>query len=152
MCYIQKYSPIMRFCVSQLTCASLFFMALKPFSLCCFGYVVQEAKKQLPLVVLKKIWGEAVSYICGLKEDYSRLFQGQRAAMWVSSTEWQMWLKLSGVSSRWCFYEHGAGCSLAGSVWCHLTCCSSHGQQGETAQNADPFISALKVGLRPLNQ
>uniref|UniRef100_A0A674N4D7 Inhibitor of nuclear factor kappa-B kinase subunit alpha n=1 Tax=Takifugu rubripes TaxID=31033 RepID=A0A674N4D7_TAKRU len=38
-------------------------------------------EKQLPLVVLKKIWGEAVSYICGLKEDYSRLFQGQRAAM-----------------------------------------------------------------------
>lgn len=48
---------------------------------CCFNYIVQEAKKQLPLVVLKKIWGEAVSYICGLKEDYSRLFQGQRAAM-----------------------------------------------------------------------
>uniref|UniRef100_H3D2R4 Inhibitor of nuclear factor kappa-B kinase subunit alpha n=1 Tax=Tetraodon nigroviridis TaxID=99883 RepID=H3D2R4_TETNG len=43
--------------------------------------IVQEAKKQLPLEVLKKIWGEAVSYICGLKEDYSRLFQGQRAAM-----------------------------------------------------------------------
>uniref|UniRef100_A0A674NUI0 Inhibitor of nuclear factor kappa-B kinase subunit alpha n=1 Tax=Takifugu rubripes TaxID=31033 RepID=A0A674NUI0_TAKRU len=43
--------------------------------------IVQDAKKQLPLVVLKKIWGEAVSYICGLKEDYSRLFQGQRAAM-----------------------------------------------------------------------
>ncbi|KAK0146261.1 Inhibitor of nuclear factor kappa-B kinase subunit alpha [Merluccius polli] len=43
--------------------------------------IVQDAKKQLPLVVLKKVWGEAVSYICGLKEDYSRLFQGQRAAM-----------------------------------------------------------------------
>lgn len=43
--------------------------------------VVQEAKTELPLVVLKKVWGEAVSYICGLKEDYSRLFQGQRAAM-----------------------------------------------------------------------
>ncbi|KAE8283936.1 Inhibitor of nuclear factor kappa-B kinase subunit alpha [Larimichthys crocea] len=43
--------------------------------------IVQEAKTQLPLVVLKKVWGEAVSYICGLKEDYSRLFQGQRAAM-----------------------------------------------------------------------
>uniref|UniRef100_A0A8C1R1G7 Inhibitor of nuclear factor kappa-B kinase subunit alpha n=1 Tax=Cyprinus carpio TaxID=7962 RepID=A0A8C1R1G7_CYPCA len=27
------------------------------------------------------VWGEAVSYICGLREDYSRLFQGQRAAM-----------------------------------------------------------------------
>lgn len=47
----------------------------------CLNCTVQEAKKQLPLVVLKKIWGEAVSYICGLKEDYSRLFQGQRAAM-----------------------------------------------------------------------
>ena len=44
-------------------------------------FLVQEAKTQLPLVVLKKVWGEAVSYICGLKEDYSRLFQGQRAAM-----------------------------------------------------------------------
>uniref|UniRef100_A0A3Q3EMD0 Inhibitor of nuclear factor kappa-B kinase subunit alpha n=1 Tax=Labrus bergylta TaxID=56723 RepID=A0A3Q3EMD0_9LABR len=43
--------------------------------------IVQEAKTQLPLVALKKVWGEAVSYICGLKDDYSRLFQGQRAAM-----------------------------------------------------------------------
>uniref|UniRef100_A0A8C2WM69 Inhibitor of nuclear factor kappa-B kinase subunit alpha n=1 Tax=Cyclopterus lumpus TaxID=8103 RepID=A0A8C2WM69_CYCLU len=43
--------------------------------------IVQEAKTQLPLAVLKKVWGEAVSYICGLKDDYSRLFQGQRAAM-----------------------------------------------------------------------
>uniref|UniRef100_A0AAQ5ZF69 Inhibitor of nuclear factor kappa-B kinase subunit alpha n=1 Tax=Amphiprion ocellaris TaxID=80972 RepID=A0AAQ5ZF69_AMPOC len=43
--------------------------------------IVQDAKTQLPLVMLKKVWGEAVSYICGLKEDYSRLFQGQRAAM-----------------------------------------------------------------------
>uniref|UniRef100_A0A8C5C5Q5 Inhibitor of nuclear factor kappa-B kinase subunit alpha n=1 Tax=Gadus morhua TaxID=8049 RepID=A0A8C5C5Q5_GADMO len=43
--------------------------------------IVQEAKTQLPLGVLKKVWGEAVSYICGLKDDYSRLFQGQRAAM-----------------------------------------------------------------------
>lgn len=47
----------------------------------CLHFTVQEAKTQLPLVVLKKVWGEAVSYICGLKEDYSRLFQGQRAAM-----------------------------------------------------------------------
>ncbi|KAG8008775.1 Inhibitor of nuclear factor kappa-B kinase subunit alpha, partial [Nibea albiflora] len=47
--------------------------------------IVQEAKTQLPLVVLKKVWGEAVSYICGLKEDYSRLFQGQRAAMCKNS-------------------------------------------------------------------
>ena len=44
-------------------------------------FLVQEAKTLLPLVLLKKVWGEAVSYICGLKEDYSRLFQGQRAAM-----------------------------------------------------------------------
>ncbi|CAG03014.1 unnamed protein product [Tetraodon nigroviridis] len=59
-----------------------FFIKLKLFScFVLFYYVVQEAKKQLPLEVLKKIWGEAVSYICGLKEDYSRLFQGQRAAM-----------------------------------------------------------------------
>lgn len=69
-------------------------------------------------MVLKKIWGEAVSYICGLKEDYSRLFQGQRAAMWVSTTGWQMPLKLSVVSSWWGFSKHGAGCRLAGSVWC----------------------------------
>ncbi|KAJ0060368.1 hypothetical protein NL108_010169 [Boleophthalmus pectinirostris] len=43
--------------------------------------IVQEPKTQVSLVVLKKIWGQAVSYICGLKDDYSRLFQGQRAAM-----------------------------------------------------------------------
>uniref|UniRef100_A0A672L4R3 Inhibitor of nuclear factor kappa-B kinase subunit alpha n=1 Tax=Sinocyclocheilus grahami TaxID=75366 RepID=A0A672L4R3_SINGR len=42
---------------------------------------VRETKTQLPLSALKKVWGEAVSYICGLREDYSRLFQGQRAAM-----------------------------------------------------------------------
>uniref|UniRef100_A0A665VQZ2 Inhibitor of nuclear factor kappa-B kinase subunit alpha n=1 Tax=Echeneis naucrates TaxID=173247 RepID=A0A665VQZ2_ECHNA len=47
----------------------------------CLTFSVQEAKTQLPLVALKKVWGEAVSYICGLREDYSRLFQGQRAAM-----------------------------------------------------------------------
>uniref|UniRef100_A0A672YF96 Inhibitor of nuclear factor kappa-B kinase subunit alpha n=1 Tax=Sphaeramia orbicularis TaxID=375764 RepID=A0A672YF96_9TELE len=35
--------------------------------------IVQEAKMPLPLVVLKKVWGEAVSYICGLKEDYIAL-------------------------------------------------------------------------------
>uniref|UniRef100_A0A671YGM2 Inhibitor of nuclear factor kappa-B kinase subunit alpha n=1 Tax=Sparus aurata TaxID=8175 RepID=A0A671YGM2_SPAAU len=52
--------------------------SLSRFLLC---QLVQEAKTQLPLVLLKKVWGEAVSYICGLKEDYSRLFQGQRAAM-----------------------------------------------------------------------
>uniref|UniRef100_A0A8D3D1P6 Inhibitor of nuclear factor kappa-B kinase subunit alpha n=1 Tax=Scophthalmus maximus TaxID=52904 RepID=A0A8D3D1P6_SCOMX len=37
--------------------------------------IVQETNSQLPLVVLKKVWGEAVSYICGLRDDYSRLFQ-----------------------------------------------------------------------------
>lgn len=42
---------------------------------------VRETKTQLPLSALRKVWGEAVSYICGLKEDYLRLYQGQRAAM-----------------------------------------------------------------------
>lgn len=51
------------------------------YSFICLDSAVQEPKTQLPLVALKKVWGEAVSYICGLKEDYSRLFQGQRAAM-----------------------------------------------------------------------
>lgn len=45
------------------------------------NFIVRETKTQLPLSALKKVWGEAVSYVCGLKEDYSRLFQGQRAAM-----------------------------------------------------------------------
>lgn len=54
------------------------------YSFICLDSAVQEPKTQLPLVALKKVWGEAVSYICGLKEDYSRLFQGQRAAMWVT--------------------------------------------------------------------
>ncbi|XP_048843561.1 inhibitor of nuclear factor kappa-B kinase subunit alpha [Brienomyrus brachyistius] len=45
------------------------------------NFIVREPKTQLPLTTLKKVWGEAVSYVCGLKEDYSRLFQGQRAAM-----------------------------------------------------------------------
>uniref|UniRef100_A0AAY4AKG3 Inhibitor of nuclear factor kappa-B kinase subunit alpha n=1 Tax=Denticeps clupeoides TaxID=299321 RepID=A0AAY4AKG3_9TELE len=31
--------------------------------------------------ILKKVWAESVSYVCGLKEDYNLLFQGQRAAM-----------------------------------------------------------------------
>lgn len=56
------------------------FLVLPVFIALCV-LIVQEAKTELPLVVLKKVWGEAVSYICGLKEDYSRLFQGQRAAM-----------------------------------------------------------------------
>uniref|UniRef100_A0A669BKM4 Inhibitor of nuclear factor kappa-B kinase subunit alpha n=1 Tax=Oreochromis niloticus TaxID=8128 RepID=A0A669BKM4_ORENI len=45
------------------------------------NFIVRETKTQLPLSALRKVWGEAVSYICGLKEDYNRLFQGQRAAM-----------------------------------------------------------------------
>ncbi|XP_034993605.1 inhibitor of nuclear factor kappa-B kinase subunit alpha [Zootoca vivipara] len=47
----------------------------------CVNYIVQESKIQLPIVQLRKIWAEAVHYIIGLKEDYGRLFQGQRAAM-----------------------------------------------------------------------
>uniref|UniRef100_A0A673AL47 Inhibitor of nuclear factor kappa-B kinase subunit alpha n=1 Tax=Sphaeramia orbicularis TaxID=375764 RepID=A0A673AL47_9TELE len=42
---------------------------------------IRETKTQLPLAALRKVWGEAVSYICGLKEDYLHLYQGQRAAM-----------------------------------------------------------------------
>ncbi|XP_055517677.1 inhibitor of nuclear factor kappa-B kinase subunit alpha [Leucoraja erinacea] len=45
------------------------------------NYVVRDAKIMLPNAQLRKVWGEAVNYVCGLKEDYSRLFQGQRAAM-----------------------------------------------------------------------
>ncbi|XP_006630390.1 inhibitor of nuclear factor kappa-B kinase subunit alpha isoform X1 [Lepisosteus oculatus] len=45
------------------------------------NFIVRESRTQLPNSSLRKVWGEAVSYICGLKEDYSRLFQGQRAAM-----------------------------------------------------------------------
>jgi len=44
-------------------------------------FSVRETKTQLPLSALRKVWGEAVSYICGLKDDYLRLYQGQRAAM-----------------------------------------------------------------------
>lgn len=75
------------FCVSQVVGYKNDFITLAVFPVFltllggCFNVTVQEAKTQLPLVVLKKVWGEAVSYICGLKEDYSRLFQGQRAAM-----------------------------------------------------------------------
>lgn len=72
----------MQFIKSSQSCfVYVSFFSLSFVTLCCFNCTVQDAKKQLPLVVLKKIWGEAVSYICGLKEDYSRLFQGQRAAM-----------------------------------------------------------------------
>lgn len=45
------------------------------------NFIVRETKTQLPLSALRKVWGEALSYICGLKEDYLRLYQGQRAAM-----------------------------------------------------------------------
>ncbi|XP_061693563.1 inhibitor of nuclear factor kappa-B kinase subunit alpha-like isoform X1 [Syngnathoides biaculeatus] len=45
------------------------------------NFIVRETKTQLPLAALRKVWGEAISYICGLKEDYARLYQGQRAAM-----------------------------------------------------------------------
>lgn len=45
------------------------------------NFIVRESKTQLPLSALRKVWGQAVSYICGLKEDYIRLYQGQRAAM-----------------------------------------------------------------------
>lgn len=45
------------------------------------NFIVRETKTQLPLTTLRKVWGEAVSYICGLREDFLRLYQGQRAAM-----------------------------------------------------------------------
>uniref|UniRef100_A0A8C4KAN3 Inhibitor of nuclear factor kappa-B kinase subunit alpha n=1 Tax=Dromaius novaehollandiae TaxID=8790 RepID=A0A8C4KAN3_DRONO len=47
----------------------------------CVNYIVQDSKIQLPVSQLRKVWAEAVHYVIGLKEDYSRLFQGQRAAM-----------------------------------------------------------------------
>ncbi|XP_012579353.1 PREDICTED: inhibitor of nuclear factor kappa-B kinase subunit alpha isoform X3 [Condylura cristata] len=47
----------------------------------CVNYIVQDSKIQLPIIQLRKVWAEAVHYVSGLKEDYSRLFQGQRAAM-----------------------------------------------------------------------
>ncbi|XP_022618168.1 inhibitor of nuclear factor kappa-B kinase subunit alpha-like [Seriola dumerili] len=45
------------------------------------NFIVRETKTQLPLSALRKVWGEAVSYVCGLKEDYIRLYQGQKSAM-----------------------------------------------------------------------
>ncbi|XP_006101780.1 inhibitor of nuclear factor kappa-B kinase subunit alpha isoform X1 [Myotis lucifugus] len=45
------------------------------------NYIVRDSKIQLPIIQLRKVWAEAVHYVSGLKEDYSRLFQGQRAAM-----------------------------------------------------------------------
>ncbi|KAG8552631.1 hypothetical protein GDO81_004616 [Engystomops pustulosus] len=47
----------------------------------CVNYIVQDSKALLPILQLRKVWAEAVHYVSGLKEDYSRLFQGQRAAM-----------------------------------------------------------------------
>ncbi|XP_053548130.1 inhibitor of nuclear factor kappa-B kinase subunit alpha [Bombina bombina] len=47
----------------------------------CLNYIVQDSRIQLPIPQLRKVWAEAVHYVSGLKEDYSRLFQGQRAAM-----------------------------------------------------------------------
>uniref|UniRef100_A0A2K5F802 Inhibitor of nuclear factor kappa-B kinase subunit alpha n=1 Tax=Aotus nancymaae TaxID=37293 RepID=A0A2K5F802_AOTNA len=47
----------------------------------CVNYIVRDSKIQLPIIQLRKVWAEAVHYVSGLKEDYSRLFQGQRAAM-----------------------------------------------------------------------
>uniref|UniRef100_A0A8C7P169 Inhibitor of nuclear factor kappa-B kinase subunit alpha n=1 Tax=Oncorhynchus mykiss TaxID=8022 RepID=A0A8C7P169_ONCMY len=71
---------VVRLLLVPLFCSS--FICAKPYVEACRLFSpVREAKSQLPLVVLKKVWGEAVSYICGLKDDYSRLFQGQRAAM-----------------------------------------------------------------------
>ncbi|XP_060027470.1 inhibitor of nuclear factor kappa-B kinase subunit alpha isoform X3 [Erinaceus europaeus] len=51
----------------------------KPASQCVLDGV--DSKIQLPIIQLRKVWAEAVNYVSGLKEDYSRLFQGQRAAM-----------------------------------------------------------------------
>lgn len=78
-----KVNTIGEHCIVSVMCEWRRCIATAPCSchLSRFNFAVQEAKTQLPLVVLKKVWGEAVSYICGLKEDYSRLFQGQRAAM-----------------------------------------------------------------------
>ncbi|KAM8923760.1 inhibitor of nuclear factor kappa-B kinase subunit alpha [Pelodytes ibericus] len=47
----------------------------------CVNYIVQDSKVQLPITQMRKVWAEAVHYVSGLKEDYSRLYQGQRAAM-----------------------------------------------------------------------
>ncbi|XP_036591627.1 inhibitor of nuclear factor kappa-B kinase subunit alpha isoform X3 [Trichosurus vulpecula] len=47
----------------------------------CVNYIVKDSKIQLPVMQLRRVWAEAVHYVSGLKEDYSRLFQGQRAAM-----------------------------------------------------------------------
>uniref|UniRef100_A0AAY4AKB6 Inhibitor of nuclear factor kappa-B kinase subunit alpha n=1 Tax=Denticeps clupeoides TaxID=299321 RepID=A0AAY4AKB6_9TELE len=38
-------------------------------------------EKVQPHLPHNKVWAESVSYVCGLKEDYNLLFQGQRAAM-----------------------------------------------------------------------
>lgn len=61
----------------------LFFININVAVFWIFCISVRETKTQLPLFALRKVWGEAVSYICGLKEDYIRLYRGQRAAMYV---------------------------------------------------------------------
>uniref|UniRef100_A0A8V0XYQ9 Inhibitor of nuclear factor kappa-B kinase subunit alpha n=1 Tax=Gallus gallus TaxID=9031 RepID=A0A8V0XYQ9_CHICK len=55
----------------------------------CVNYIVQDSKIQLPIPQLRKVWAEAVHYVIGLKEDYSRLFQGQRASAWVMASAWR---------------------------------------------------------------
>lgn len=67
---------------------------------------VRETKTQLPLSALKKVWGEAVSYVCGLREDYSRLFQGQRAAMYVPYTTMliNVYILCFGTFKSQCFF------------------------------------------------
>ncbi|XP_026164677.1 inhibitor of nuclear factor kappa-B kinase subunit alpha-like isoform X2 [Mastacembelus armatus] len=57
------------------------------------NFIVRETNTQLPLSALREVWGEAVSYICGLKDDYIRLYQGQRAAIEVKAIELYKQLK-----------------------------------------------------------
>ncbi|KAJ6661716.1 hypothetical protein lerEdw1_013238, partial [Lerista edwardsae] len=84
---IKKKDPKLIFAWEEMTGEVKFSAHLpNPNSLCrslseCVNYIVQDSKIQLPIVQLQKIWAEAVHYVIGLKEDYSRLFQGQRAAM-----------------------------------------------------------------------
>ncbi len=68
---------------------------------------MRETKTQLPLSALKKVWGEAVSYVCGLREDYSRLFQGQRAAMYVQYITMliNVYILCFGTFKSQCFFD-----------------------------------------------
>lgn len=50
---------------------------------------VQEPKRNLPFFQLRKVWGQVWHSIQALKEDCSRLQQGQRAAMYVP-TVWAL--------------------------------------------------------------